>query len=229
MEEHLISAAEVTAAIRLLQGKRGLACDLDNVVTDTTPKVFEIIDNTFPRPDYDKKLSLQQLLHKYTHSRNIPYWTTKEALEFQNYLVHSPEFYNDLPLLPQAIESLHEINETIPIICYLTARPEVAKEVSEEYLKRHNAPVAPVILRPSNSDNHGFVYSNNVWKASFVKSVKNIVGLIDDERDLVHLLTDYNGALFVFGDQKNGYTSHLRRPCLDWPDTIKNVKKVFSK
>src|SRR3989338_6131112 len=125
------------------KGITGLALDIDETLSDTGPHWWNHMLK-FHRPD---DLTQEELLEKYDHIEAVPGWDTKEAVKYINDTLESNEFSETIPLLHESNKMVVELNKIVPIVAYVTARPESVKEGTERWFLNHKFPKAPLILR----------------------------------------------------------------------------------
>lgn len=181
------------------QGIKGLALDIDETLSDTGPYWWDHMLK-FHVPE---NLTYQELWEKYEFIEHVPSWQTEEAKKYINNALDSNEFNENIPLLHESNKMVQKLNETIPIVAYITARPENVREGTENWLIKHEFPKAPVILRPIKASFRG-LETKNSWKASILKFLySEIIGIIDDNSGLApELLKErYKGKLFLYGPQ----------------------------
>lgn len=196
-----------------LNGNRGLACDVDNTISVTTPEFFRRLDAIFERVAEDKELSIEEMVEKYYHSMHVPQWNSRHARIVAEAILRRPSFYDALPVIDGAQQSLQRIANSIPLSAYITARPEEIAASTEKYLQ--SFPKLPVITKPKEllSD------TNNAWKAHVLMELyPKVSGIIDDDVRLVEALPkDYQGVVFLFGHERIPKGSPEQTyACRDW-------------
>src|SRR5947208_3629562 len=102
-------------------GKKGLAVDIDETLSETVIYWVTEMQKLFGNPE---NLTVAEMIIKYGHPKNVPHWQTEEAKEWREERKHSDEIHETLPLIEHADKSVKMINEIIPIVCYITARPD---------------------------------------------------------------------------------------------------------
>lgn len=207
----------------VLNGNRGLACDVDDTITVTSPRVHASLDRIFSRDHEDRDLTIEEMVRKYGFSGNVPQWQSYLAKKFQEGLVNDPKFYRSLPFIPGALESLTRLHERGLLSAYLPDRPGKAKAVTVHELRRF--PQVPLIPKPD-----GLTYEDNsAWKAEVLSGLYPAVpGIIDDDQQLHERLpTDYPGVVLIFGAERvrEPHGRHVYA-CKDWPAVERKVLEL---
>lgn len=208
----------------MTQHKPGLALDIDETLSWTLGYWIKEMQERFGNPE---NLSLHDLIAKYRYTQNVPYWQTKEAEEWMEKMRGSNNFQTEFEPMPSAIQSVQELNNIVPVIKYLTVRPETVLNGTKIWLKKHGFPEAEVIARPTNVPHA----EGNKWKAiKLVELYPHVQGIVDDNAGLLQFLpADYKGHVFLYthttipdNPLENVYT------CPDWKSVVQQVEKVFS-
>ena len=201
----------------------GLAVDIDETLSWTIGYLVEEMQNKFGNPE---KLTVKEIVEKYRYTQNVPYWQHKEALQWVDEKINSNETQESLPLIEGSSAYLKKINRIIPIVAYITIRPEKVIEGTKNWLSKHNFPLAPVICRPNE-----LVHKNgNEWKAKVLEELyPRVLGIIDDNAKLLQFLNpDYKGRVFMY-EHMNNLGFPFAVACKDWHTIYKEVKKYISK
>lgn len=180
------------------QGLKGLALDIDQTLADTRPHWMDHLMR-FHTPENMTREQLEE--HKFLE--HVPAWQTEEAKEFIAKTMESNEFNETIPLLHESSVMVQKLNAIMPIVAYISARPDSVLHGTERWLKRHGFPLAPVILRPGQPGHHG-LETKNTWKAAVLRELYPFVqGIVDDHVDLPEALAQvgYKGKVFVYGPQ----------------------------
>lgn len=95
-----------------------------------------------------------------------------------------------------AIEGVQELHSIIPVIAYVTIRPETVQDGTIVWLKKHGFPTAEIIARPVDIPHA----DGNIWKAEkFLELYPRVQGIVDDNAGLLQFLpTDYKGHVFLY-------------------------------
>ncbi len=200
----------------------GLAVDIDETLSWTIGYWIEEMQNKFGNPE---NLTVKEMAEKYRYTQNVPYWQHAEVLEWIDEKINSNETQEDLPLIEGSSAYLNRINQIIPVAAYITIRPERVLEGTNNWLKKHNFPIAPVICRPNE-----LAHSNgNEWKAKVLEELyPKVLGIIDDNAKLLQFLSpEYKGRVFLYDHHDNlGFSFAVA--CKDWLKVYKEVKKYIS-
>jgi hypothetical protein len=184
------------------EGKRGLALDVDDTLAATGAYWAKKLHEKFGS---EENLTLEETLEKYVLPTNVPYWMQGEPLAWMDSMVLSNEFTETLPLTENVHAMVQKINTIVPVVAYITARPEIVRDGTMRWLKKHNFPDAPLVLRSTDTPLHGA----SVWKSKILHELyPHVTGIIDDNINLAMALPDdYKGTLYLYNvktcDRKN--------------------------
>jgi len=120
---------------------------------------------------------------------------------------------------------VQKINQIIPIVAYVTARPKTIKDVTKQWLKKYNFPHAPIIMSPDSIKIEG----RSEWKAKVIETLfPEVVGIIDDNPEFLGFLSkDYQGTIFLYDNVEfEKSLSHII-PCPTWDGVYKEVRQRF--
>lgn len=215
-----------------LQAKdlQGLALDVDETLADSAPHWFEKVYKFHPLKD----LALDDVLKKYQFVEDVPEWDgTPATHDHMQALLHSDEFNEAIPLIEDANHIVNKINELVPIVAYITARPSTVRKSTEAWLKKHGFPDAPLLMRDENVQvipKDGL--ERNQWKAQVLLDLYPYVnGIIDDNVLLTHELHQlgYQGILYVYGNGTNDF-DHYKHvvACPTWQNVLDIIKFRYS-
>lgn len=202
----------------------GLALDIDETLSWTIGRWFADMQKIFGNPE---NLSVHDMIAKYRYSQNVPYYQTKEANAWMDEKRESNEFQTSMGLMPGAKSGVAELHKIIPIVAYITIRPEKVFEGTHRWLRQNGFPDAEIIARP----NHIPHSDGNEWKAGrLLELYPHIQGIVDDNAGLLKFLpSSYKGHLFLFthntvpdNSPPNTYA------CPDWKSVVQKAKEVFS-
>ncbi|MBM3210653.1 hypothetical protein FJZ33_00420 [Candidatus Poribacteria bacterium] len=199
----------------------GLALDIDETLSWTIGYWVERMQKLFGNPE---NLSVDELIKKYRYTQNVPYWKTKEALEWMKIHQESSEFQENLPPIKNANNIVQKINQIIPITLYITTRPEGVIKETKNWLQKHHFPDAEIIARPRNIPyKHG-----NQWKAMVLEMLyPKIIGIIDDNPGLADALSEeYKGMVYLYDNIFYQRRHVVVIPCKTWTDVLKAVEKT---
>lgn len=199
--------------------KVGIAVDIDETLSWTIGYWVEEMQKKFGNPE---KLTIKEMVEKYRYTQNVPYWQNEEVLKWIDKKINSNKTQEDLPLIEGSSAYLNRINQIIPIVAYITIRPEKVLEGTKNWLTKHNFPAAPVICRP-NEIVHG---NGNEWKAGVLREMyPQVIGIIDDNAKLLQFLQpDYQGKVFLY-DHHDNLGLSFAVACKDWLTVYSEVKK----
>ncbi len=197
----------------------GLALDIDETLSDTTAFYFDHMQKQFGKLE---DLSTRELIKKYRYSYRVPQWQHEEAKQFHDELRHDDSVQEDFELLENCNEAVNKVNQLIPIVAYVTTRPEAVVNGTRRWLAKHNFPDKPIIARPA-----GLTYEQvNTWKARVLELLyPEVLGIIDDEPDMGgNLDKNYKGVIFYYNAPKHIEAKVRVYPSKTWEDIYQNVK-----
>lgn len=205
------------------RGIKGLALDIDETLSWTVGYWFEEMQKVFGNPE---GLSPREMANKYHFTQNIPYYQTEEAKAWMAEKIKDNELQKNLPVIEGAVETVYKINMIIPIVAYLTIRPQSVIEGTKFWLDKNMFPSAPIIARPediSKSEGHQ-------WKASVLEYLHPYVGgIIDDNIIISEYLSDnYQGTIFAYGNNEVHESKIKIIACPKWEDVEKEIAALRS-
>jgi 5'(3')-deoxyribonucleotidase len=202
------------------EGICGLALDLDDTVADTAIVWIERIATELGNPE---GLSMRELADKYSYGRGVNYWVKEEYEKVTMTMRHSGEFYENIPLIKNADKQVNEINKILPIVAFITARPNDVMAATENWIKKHKFPSAPMINRPSDIE----VMKQFEWKAKVLEYLyPQVLGIVDDNLALVDCLSkSYKGTIFLYNQESVERNDIKIIPCKNWEVVAKKVKE----
>jgi hypothetical protein len=197
-------------------GIKGLALDVDETLSFTVASFMEKLGNP-------EKLTPIEIAKKYKHTDNIPYWQNEEASKIIDQLSVSNEIYKDLSLVENADEMVKDINKIIPIVAYITARPNNVSNETKFWLKKHGFPKAVLITKPQNI----LRVDGNEWKAKVLEYLyPQVLGIVDDNPGLTKFFSKkYKGTIFLYDHTETERKDINVIPCEDWETVAKKVKE----
>lgn len=198
----------------------GLALDIDETLAWTNGYWMEQLQHKFGNPE---GLSVFQMIDKYRYTHHIPYYQTEEALQWMDEQRGSNELQELLPLIENANTIVQKINKIIPIVVYITVRPESVISGTKNWLQKHNFPEAPIIARSPNI----FHLDGSKWKATILEKLyPEVQGIIDDNPSLVeHLSSNYKGTVYLYDNLKSEKNNIHVISCKTWDDVLVRIKK----
>jgi hypothetical protein len=114
----------------------------------------------------------------------------------------------------------------VPIVAYLTVRPQLVLTATAKWLKKHNLPEATIIARPDNIPYE----QGNIWKAAMLEKLyPQIIGIVDDNPGLVDALSEtYPGVVFMYGRVDHPKKRINIIPSKTWQDVVHHSRTYFS-
>lgn len=203
---------------------KGIALDIDETLSWTIGWWVERMQSLFGNPE---NLSVSELIKKYRYTQNVPYWQTDDAMKWMDEHRTSNAVQEELPLIPDVHKFVEEISKSVPVVAYITVRPDSVIEGTRNWLNKHNFPEAHIIARPRYVEHT----AGNMWKADVLNYLyPNILGIVDDNPGLVqHLSNDYKGTIFAYENEPVERETLDIIYCKDWKSVVENVKKRFGK
>lgn len=197
----------------------GLALDIDETLSETNPFWFKHMYE-YHKPE---GLELSEVIRKYAHVDDVPDWQNEQAQKVMLDILHSNDFNESIPLIHESNVVVNEIIKNIPIVAYISARPDVVRQGTLSWLKQHNFPEAEIILRPDIYD----IKHRNLWKAQILLELfPEVIGIVDDSAGIVEELkkVNYQGKLYLYGPQSEEVVeSSMVRVCKTWADVLKQI------
>lgn len=202
---------------------KGLALDIDETLSWTIGYWVEQLQKKFGNPE---NLTVHELITKYRYSHHVPYWQTREAITWMDEHRNSNEIQTLLPLIENANHIVEKINAIIPIVAYITTRPERVIEGSKQWLKKHNFPPVDIIARPPEIH----LADGNKWKAKVLEKLyPSVIGIIDDNPGLPTFLSSaYKGTVFLYDNIEHPRKDILVIPCKTWSRVLQKVEEAYT-
>ena len=208
------------------RGIKGLALDIDETLSDSNTHWFEHMFK-FHKPE---NFTVDEIIEKYQIIEHVPEpkWQTEEAYEYLNQALHSNKFNEEIPLITDADSIVRKLNKEIPIVAYITARPETIITGTKKWLHKHKFPEAEVVTQSSEvkaSKDH-FILRNS-WKSLVLDYLyPEVMGIVDDNVGLAYELKKigYKGTQYLYGtntDEFKGYKNVI--VCPTWQDVLKAI------
>ena len=200
----------------------GLACDLDESLSDTVVSWMEFSIGVFGNPE---SLSPRELVSKYKFSFNVPYWKDRpDYWPTMEPLLNCNDFQRKLPLITGAAEAIAKIHSSIGIACYATARPISVENGTRDWICRHGLPAVELLMRPSSV---GFKDGDKAKVEAIVKLFPMVSGLIDDKEAVVKLFpSNYRGTIYHIGADTPVRTDIKVIACKDWATLALEVARA---
>jgi hypothetical protein len=208
----------------------GLALDIDETLSWTMGYWVKELQRLFGNPE---NLTIEELIKKYKYTQDVPYWQTKEALDWMEAQRENDGIQTEFDLIENSNQVVQKINKIVPIVAYITVRPESVLNGTKLWLKKHDFPQAEIIARPKNIPHK----DGNKWKAEVLEQMyPQVSGIIDDNPKLLEFLSeDYKGQIYLYDSENvdKKYNQYLQKPnihpCRKWEDVYKIVTEKQSK
>jgi len=202
----------------------GIALDIDDTLSQT---LLYWIQGLQEKLGGLEDMSPTEIVKKFKHTRNVPEWNTPEAMEYITELCNADSLQEVIPVVEGAVDGVKRIHAIVPVVAYITARPNTVVHGTTKWLKKHGFPDAPLITRPPSVS----IPDGMKWKArELVAHFPHIQGVIDNDAVLAEYLSDtYPGHVFIFSHNALPKTSSAKiHACPDWKSVVQQVKRVFS-
>lgn len=198
---------------------RGLALDIDETLARTFQTWAGEMLSLFGNPE---NLNATQISQKYRISKNVPYWQSHEAIAWKKAKIHDNEFQKDIPVIADALLMVPKIHKLVPIVAYITSRPETVLEGTQSWLVSNGFPLAPVITFPHPAP----AISSDEWKASVLTELfPYVTGIVDDNPGFIHYLPgEYRGTIYLYTAPTALRNDIDFRPCPTWNDVYAAIK-----
>ena len=158
------------------------------------------------------------MAEKYKLAQYVPYWKDQPAaVEWMQHARADNEFQTVLPCIPDAVEGVNALNAVVPVVAYITARPQSVVSGTKRWLAAHGFPDAPVLAKPDAVD---FADANS-WKGRALGELHpHVLGIIDDNPSVLGSLPQrYPGSFFLFGHARTAQTPAAGAAAPDWHRT----------
>lgn len=200
---------------------KGLALDLDETLSQTNILWIEEMSKVFGNPE---NLEPEEIIAKYRYTWKVPYWQKPEVNEWISKKVHDNDLQTRLPVIPDALKYVNEIQKIVPISAYITARPESVVPGTQEWLAKNGFPQAPVIARPNDYPRK----LSNVWKAGVLEYLQQkVLGIVDDNGGILDHFKDYCGTIFLYDNEETPESDFDAVACPNWETVFEEVKKRY--
>ena len=136
-----------------------------------------------------------------------------------------PTLHESVAVIEDALPALKKISPIIPIVAYLTARPERMRSITEPWLKRHGFPERKLIMCPDELP----IENKHEWKAQALEQLyPEVIGIIDDNPIICqHLSKEYPGVVFLYNHSGDGVDHPAAQSCSDWNDVVQKVTNYY--
>lgn len=208
-------------------GIEWLSLDIDETLSLTSTYWFDRLLDEFWNPE---NLTAEEMAEKYHLCQNVPYWKSREDISNKMYWFRDDDkFQVNIPVIWWVIENYRLIHEDIiPILSYITVRPDVVSLWTKKWLEYHEFPNAEVIHIPWELE---YLFWN-LWKACILDLLyPNIVWIVDDNPKLIELIPKrYNWSIFLFNKKNLHKYNHVIVHVSETVDEVlSNVINVYSK
>jgi len=202
-----------------IQNERRLAVDIDDTLANTTAKYFDVLSQQFPPPEDLTPLDVKK---QFGLDGQILYWgKIPAAMELAHSYVNDNGFHSDLAVVPGAVEALQTLHQSGELACYLTARVEPMRQITDFWLKGV-FPDLPLVLKDPSID-----FSNgSAWKVAALEFLyPEINGLIDNDARTIRTLEEngYPGELYLIGLTSEDYPSYNAKIHLAWSGIVNEI------
>ncbi len=203
------------------EGRVGLALDVDDTLGHTNPHWVTHMGEKFGKP---KNMDDLMKIVRYHNLESVPHWDTPAGFKHMTRLMNAHWFQFSIPLIKDAHLSVHKINKLVPIVAYITARPDTIYKVTKKWLATHGFPDAPIVLRP---DQQASLRLKNEWKADVLEELyPHVSGIIDDNPGIAeHLGAQYKGTFYLYQLHSTPRPRKNLVICNTWRDVVAAVKK----
>jgi hypothetical protein len=174
---------------------------------------MQMMMDQFGNPE---ELSVEEMLQKYRFVEAVPHWHDLPGVtEWIEHHRTSNEFQLKIPLIERADEILKKIDREIePIVAYITARPELIRSSTKQWLDLYQLPPAALIMNPVI----GTYQQNHSWKAGVLDYLyPEVTGIVEDNGNIIEYLSEsYQGHLYLIGGATCTREGLNVYECADW-------------
>jgi len=200
----------------------GIAFDIDETLSNTIYALVDEMKEIFGNPE---NLLTEEIIRKYRYTWDVPFWNQEEAKPWVQTRIREPGFFANLPLMEEhSVDVVNRLSQKVPIVAYITMRPEAVEPGTLEWLSKTGFPDAPVISRPP------YVSSEQAtdWKAKVLERLHpGVLGIVDDQPLVLESLgPNYSGRFFYYNPSEISDYSYVI-PCRDINDVYEKVMHEF--
>lgn len=137
---------------------------------------------------------------------------------------NSDKLHEALPLIENSNLIVQKINKVVPIVAYITTRPQSVIQGTKKWLKKHNFPQKQIISRPTKVTHS----EGNKWKARVLEILfPQIIGIIEDNAGLVKNLSGkYKGIVYLYNNVYYERKDINVILCKTWNDVLSQIEKT---
>lgn len=216
--------SELTKIKKSFEGKgiSGLSLDIDEVLSWTARLWMEEMLEEFGNPE---NLSIKEMIAKYRYAQHVPYWQTEEAVKWMKEKRDCNEFQQKISLVEDSNHIAQKIDKIIPVVAYITVRPQSVVDGTKKWLDKHGFPDVEIIARPPEV-RHA---DGNKWKAQVLEFFyPQVSGIIDDNPVLIDFLpAGYRGRVYLYGNKECARNDIDVVPCETWDNVLKAVRERY--
>jgi len=168
----------------------GLVVDIDDTLADTAKTCFQLVYDQFGDLT---EMALPDLMTRYQQPGSVPAWQTSSVQTLIRDTLEDQSWLRQLPPIESAARELQQLQAELPVSLYLSSRLSHHLAATQEWLRAHGFPQAPVKLRTKD-------LTSPDWKLAFLAAeYPQSYGLIDNELGFLPLEKyEYQGRLIWF-------------------------------
>jgi len=206
----------------------GIFLDIDDTICATNLYIARLFNEQYGNSE---KLSPEEIVMRYRYPDKVPSWQTPIVTKRQNEIFDSGRHMHFYPVVDRSLEYFLRIDSIIPILGYLTGRPDRFHKTTTRWLSKQGFPKRQVIMRPENSFIPEFGLENGFhWKARILESLPNILGTIDDSFGITsYLPKNYPGTIFLYSHGEDTPQLSFTINCPTWQEVYLAITKKFKK
>ncbi len=201
---------------------KGLGLDIDDTLARSGDAWIEGVQKMFGNPE---NLTVEEVKKKYRYSYNAPYWQNDKVHLWEKQIRHNNVWHQELPLIKNANHIVEKINQIIPIVVYLTARPKTVLKGTREWLEQNRFPKAEIIYRPADVK----LPNSLAWKAKVLEYLyPQVSGMVDDHPQLAKDLSKkYQGTLYLYDYHDQAPRGDINIiPCKNWNEVLEKISLI---
>lgn len=216
----LLSPSELASRLHE-RDLRGIALDIDDTLSITDLSWYGAVH---ARLGGFEGLTVRDIMTSHPRLDAVPSWDRESIFPIFEELMHSADFHHRLPLITGADDAVRELARWVPVVAYVSARPETIHDATRAWLERHGFPDAPLVLRPADTP----IQSKNSWKAEVLHALyPRVTGIVDDQVSLFDQLKGmgYRGRHYLYD---NGHTTQDFSgydAARSWDDLVAAIKR----
>lgn len=212
---------------------KGIALDIDDTLSATAQTIYTKFHWTIKEAssEFDEIFRSHHRLNEY-------YSSDPQFIERIEQEVNDANFFTDIQPYEGAYEAIQELHQQQLLSCYLTARPSLTQEVTQDRLVKHSFPSLPLFTKPNHlSNEEQFIRKAHELSKGYKYWIE---GIVDDQIDLLTQMQnnfpDYPGIIHLILHPEQAHhidTSHITSIqytlSYSWEEVLKHILNEATK